>query len=78
MTRDAEALVLRDEWVRLQAEGSALAALTERLADSDDVVALRAHHARLHQHHTELHALTKAMEQFHHRYGAVGGLEDQR
>ena len=74
MSRESEALALRDEWTRLQAEGSALAIMTERLERSDDVHALRMHQQRLHQHQSELRALVNAMEVFHHTHGAIGGL----
>ena len=74
MTREAEAAALRDEWVRLQADGAALSIKTQHLERSDDVLALRMHQMRLQEHETKLHALVEAMEQFHYRYGAIGGL----
>ena len=74
MTREAEAAALRDEWARLQADGAALSIKTQRLERSDDVLALRMHQMRLQEHQTKLHALVEAMEQFHYRYGAIGGL----
>jgi hypothetical protein len=74
MTREAEATALRDEWARLHADGAALSKTTQRLEHSDDVLALRMHQMRLQEHHSKLHALVRAMEQFHHRYGAIGGL----
>ena len=74
MSRESEALALRDEWTRLQAEGAALAIVTERLEHSDDVHTLRMHQIRLQQHQSELHALVNAMEVFHRTYGAIGGL----
>ena len=72
MMRETEAATLRNEWLRLQAEGVLLATLTERLKGCHDLVALRAHRGRLHDHQMKLHALTKLMESFHLTYGAVG------
>jgi hypothetical protein len=74
MTRESEANALRVEWVRLQAEGAALGIETERLAQSNDVEALRAHQVRLQGHQDKLHALTKAMEACHRTHGPIGGL----
>ena len=74
LTRESEAAALRELWHRLQAEGDVLAVTTERLKDSGDAAALRAHEENVQRHHTKVQAFHAAMEEFHSRYGSVGDL----